>query len=190
MLVPFESQSVQPEARWALRIDVRRATAADAQALAKIGRTSFVAAFASDPRNKPEDLNAHLLETFSELAIAHELADPNVVYLIAELDQVALGYAKLKSGSSEPSVVARNPIELCRLYAHSEWVGRGVGPALIKSCLEHARGRAHDVLWLGVWEFNPRAQRFYAKWGFERVGEHVFFMGSEPQTDWVLRRAL
>ena len=47
-----------------------------------------------------------------------------------------------------------------------------------------------DWIWLGVWEFNPRAQKFYQKWGFEKFSEHAFYMGEEKQTDWLMRKAL
>lgn len=169
---------------------IRHASRDDAPLLSEIGRTSFFDAFASDSRNKPEDMQSYMLLAFRAEAIELEFLDPNVVYLIAESDGAAVGYVRLQLGSTFPCVVAKKPIEVSRLYARSEWVGRGVGPALMQASLEEGRKRDHDVIWLGVWEFNFRAQKFYRKWGFERVGEHVFQLGSDPQIDWVLQRAL
>jgi len=58
------------------------------------------------------------------------------------------------------------------------------------ACFEFAIENAHDVMWLGVWEYNPRAQRFYEKNGFRQVGRHVFQLGNDPQTDLLMQRAI
>ena len=53
-----------------------------------------------------------------------------------------------------------------------------------------ARGLGARTLWLSVWERNPRAQAFYAKTGFTRVGEADFWVGPDRQTDHIFARAL
>jgi ribosomal protein S18 acetylase RimI-like enzyme len=169
---------------------IRHATPDDAPLLSEIGRTSFFDAFAADPRNKPEDMQSYMLLAFGVAAIRQELGDPDVLYLIAEEDGAAVGYAKLKQRSRFECVTGERPLEVSRLYARAQYVGRGVGPALMQACLDEGRTRGHDVIWLGVWEFNFRAQKFYEKWGFRRVGEHVFQLGSDPQIDWVLQREI
>jgi ribosomal protein S18 acetylase RimI-like enzyme len=45
------------------------------------------------------------------------------------------------------------------------------------------------TLWLGVWEENPRAIAFYAKWSFVVVGQKTFLVGDDPQTDHVMQRS-
>lgn len=174
----------------AAKVVIRYGTLADAKLLSEIGRTSFFDAFASDPRNRPEDMQSYMLVAFSLETIRLELGDPKVVYLVAEAGEAAIGYVKLQLGTRFPCVTAERPIEVSRLYARNAWVGRGVGPALMQACLDEGRKRGHDAIWLGVWEFNLRARRFYEKWGFHRVGEHVFHLGDDPQIDWVLQRAL
>jgi ribosomal protein S18 acetylase RimI-like enzyme len=171
-------------------IKIRYATVGDAAMLAKIGFKSFYDAFAHDERNKPEDMKVYMDEAFSVETIKADLMDANVVYLIVEIEGAMVGYAKLKAESTEPCVIGEKPIELCRLYALSEWIGHGIGAALMNACLDEARKREHDVMWLGVWEFNYRAQKFYAKFGFEKIGEHIFQLGEDPQTDWVLQRKI
>ena len=171
-------------------IKIRVATTDDAAMLSKIGWKSFYDAFADHPRNKPEDMKAYMDQAFSVETIAVDLADPTVTYLIGEIDDQIVGYAKIKAKSTEPCVTGTNPIELCRLYALQDWIGHGVGPSLMQACLDEAQKRGYDTMWLGVWEFNYRAQKFYSKWGFEKIGEHVFQLGSDPQTDWVLQRAI
>lgn len=169
---------------------IRRARIADAELLSELGRTSFLEAFAADPRNRPEDMQAYMDQSFAIHTLATELANPAILYLIDERDDVTAGYAKLNSETRERCVSGENPIELARLYARNQFIGRGVGTALMNACLDEARARNHDVLWLGVWEFNPRAQKFYEKWGFDRVGEHTFLLGTDPQIDWILQGKL
>ena len=79
-------------------------------------------------------------------------------------------------------------IELKRLYVARAWHGRGVAQALMDAALDAARARGAQKLWLGVWERNPRAVAFYAKYGFVRVGEHTFVLGGDAQTDWLFVR--
>ncbi|MDQ3134757.1 MAG: GNAT family N-acetyltransferase, partial [Acidobacteriota bacterium] len=82
------------------------------------------------------------------------------------------------------------PVELVRLYVGRDWLGRGVGAALMGGCLDEARRGRHKTLWLGVWEHNQRAQAFYRRWDFREVGTHIFQLGSDAQTDLLLERAV
>ena len=173
------------------RIEIRFAEASDAATLAAVGAKSFHDAFAGDARNRPEDMRAYMNENFTVSAIEKDLAKPDVIYLVAEIDARVVGYAKLHIGSIENCVGAwEKPIELCRLYALDEFIGKGVGRALMTRALRLAQEKSCDVFWLGVWEFNFRAQNFYAKFGFEKCGEHIFKLGEDPQIDWVLRKKL
>lgn len=171
-------------------VKIRFADAADAAALARIAWKSFYDAFADHPKNAPDDLRAYMDEAFAPATIAGELADADVIYFVAELDGEKVGYAKLKKNSREDCTAGENPIELCRLYSLNEFIGKGIGKTLMLHSLDYARANRHDFMWLGVWEYNFRAQKFYEKFGFERCGEHVFQLGTDPQTDWVLQRKL
>lgn len=171
-------------------ITIRFAASADASALAAIGAASFSDAFAADERNRPEDMRAYMNENFTVEALRKDLSEEDVIYLIAEIKARAVGYAKLHLDSTENCIEATKPIELCRLYSLGEFVGKGVGRALMLECLEFAAEKNCDALWLGVWEFNVRAQKFYRKFGFEKCGEHVFQLGDDPQIDWVLQKRL
>lgn len=171
-------------------VEIRFADSSDASTLARIGAASFFDAFADDERNKPEDMRAYMNENFTAGALENDLVKPDVFYLIAEIENRAVGYAKLQIDSAEECVEAERPIELCRLYALDQFVGKGVGKALMLKSLEFAAEKKRDVFWLGVWEFNFRAQKFYRKFGFEKCGEHVFLLGEDPQIDWVLQKRL
>lgn len=171
-------------------LNIREANQTDAPVLAKIAWKSFYDAFADHPKNAPEDMKAYMNEAFSEEAIAGELADEDTIYFVAELGGEMVGYAKMRLNSREDCTSGENPIELCRLYSLNEYIGKGIGKTLMLKCLDYAKENGHDFMWLGVWEFNYRAQDFYKKFGFEKCGEHVFQLGSDPQTDWVLEKKI
>ncbi len=171
-------------------IEIRLAVAEDAEILAQIGWKSFYDAFADHPKNAPDDLKSYMDEAFTVEVFADEIADRNVIYFVAEIAGKMVGYAKLEQNSREDCVAGENPLELCRLYALNEYIGKGIGKALMLKCLELAEENEHDFMWLGVWEYNFRAQEFYKKFGFEQCGEHVFQLGKDPQTDWVFQKKL
>jgi len=117
-----------------------------------------------------------------------ELTDPASTFLLAEVDDVIAGYAKLHPGAPAEGIQGPKPTELERLYAAQEWIGHGVGQALMQACLDAGRSGGYETIWLGVWERNVRAKTFYEKWGFRPVSEHVFQLGSDPQRDILMER--
>jgi ribosomal protein S18 acetylase RimI-like enzyme len=125
---------------------------------------------------------------FNVEQIKKELSDEKGIFLIAEIAGEAAGYAKLLFDTREPEITAEKPIELVRLYSKQEFLGKGVGAKLMNECFREAKNRGCDAMWLGVWEFNPRAQAFYRKYGFYEVGKHIFQLGSDPQTDVLMQK--
>ena len=167
---------------------IRPATVADAALLAELGARTFYDTFA--PHCSPEDMTAYLTVAFSPEIQAAELADQSRLFFIAELDGRAVGYAQLHAADAPTCVLGAKPIELARMYVAKEWHGQGVAHALMRVCLDEARGAGYETMWLGVWERNWRAQGFYRKWGFSVVGSHVFPVGSDPQIDLLMERTL
>jgi diamine N-acetyltransferase len=169
-------------------IRVRRATVDDAHPLAQLGAQTFKETFEAD--NTAEDMAAYLASHFNLAQQTAELADDATTFLIAEVGGVPAGYAKLHAGQPTECIGGAEPIELVRLYVSREWLGRGVGEVLMRACLDEARGAGYKTIWLGVWERNARAQAFYRKWNFRSVGEHVFQLGADAQTDIVMEREI
>lgn len=171
-------------------ITLRPATLADAEALTDLAFKSFWDAFAGHPKNAPHDLDAYMRSAFSIEQMRRELADDKSVFTIAGIDGEFAGYSKVVIDNIEPGIAAEKPIELNRLYSHQKFLGKGVGQALMDDCFERAKKHGRDVMWLGVWEYNPRARRFYEKHGFRVVAEHVFQLGSDPQTDLLMQKEI
>ena len=169
-------------------IRIRVATHVDAGLLADLGERTFVQAFGAD--NNPADLADYLMSAFGP-AIQHvELTDPANVFLIAEVGESDVGYAKLRFGEAPAFVLGDRPAEIVRIYAVESWIGRGIGSALMSSCFSELGERDYDAAWLSVWERNQRGMAFYAKWGFAAVGRQVFLVGNDPQSDVVMSRLL
>lgn len=166
---------------------IRRATLADAPALAEVAAKTFHDTFAEF--NSKEDMDAYMATAFSVNQLTAELADPDATFFVADTGQSLAGYAKVSTGEAPPCVTGPNPFELVRLYVRQEWFGKGVAQALMQTYVDEAKNGGYQTLWLGVWEENHRAKAFYRKWGFEDVGEKVFMLGEDVQTDrvWVRR---
>jgi diamine N-acetyltransferase len=170
-------------------IHIRQATGVDAELLAELGARTFYDAFAA--QNNPEDVAAYLEKAYGLQQQAEEIADPRSTFLIAEINQTAVGYSKLFRGEAPACIPSQSAvIEIARFYSTQEYVGRGVGPALMQASIDEALRDGFKTVWLGVWEKNPRGIAFYRKWGFEPVGSHIFVVGSDHQTDLLMAKDL
>lgn len=169
-------------------IRIRTAVETDSVLLAELGARTFQQAFAAD--NTAADMATYLAQAFGPAQQAAELADPASRFFIAEVGETAVGYARLCASSPQIGLAGERPAELVRLYVLSDWIGHGVGAALMEVCLATAVAGGHDAIWLGVWEHNARAKAFYARWGFTRFGDHPFQLGTDRQTDFLYGREL
>lgn len=172
------------------QIKIRKAKLQDAEMLAELCRKTFWDAFHEHPENAPEDMADYMEKAFSVETIRAEIAEENSIFLIAEIENESAGYAKITFGNIEDGITAEKPIELNRLYSKQEFLGKGVGAELMDECFRIAKENDCDVMWLGVWEFNPRAQTFYKKYGFYEVGRHIFQLGSDAQTDLLMQKEI
>ncbi|MBA4125102.1 MAG: GNAT family N-acetyltransferase [Acidobacteria bacterium] len=106
---------------------------------------------------------------------------------MAELNGKAVGYAKLRENSTVDCLKNENAVELHRIYVLERAKGKGVGGKLLNRCFEMARAKGCEIIWLGVWEQNSAALRFYEKLGFVKVGELQFPYGKTVGTNYVLK---
>jgi diamine N-acetyltransferase len=165
---------------------IRRALAADAAALAALAERTFRHAFAA--QNRAGDMDAHCAASYGEAQQAGEIANPAIETWLFERDGELIAYAQLRRGFTAPCVAGTSPVEVQRFYVDAPWHGQGVADQLMAHLLEQVAAAAADVVWLGVWEHNPRAIRFYSRWGFAPVGDQEFRVGSDPQRDLVMER--
>ena len=167
---------------------IRPACVDDAALLSVFARATFYDTFAAD--NDPADMAAYLREAFSTQQQAAELSDPRRLCLLAYMGQELAGYASFVDHAANNDVPASHPVYLERFYVAQRWQGQGVAAPLMEALVTQVRGLGADVLWLGVWERNTRAIRFYEKLGYETVGAQTFRLGSDLQRDCVMRLRL
>jgi ribosomal protein S18 acetylase RimI-like enzyme len=164
-------------------VTIRRILLKDAQALAQIGRQTFYDTFTGTCTE--EDMQRFLEEYFNLAQVQNELKNENDFYFFAELNGEPVGYVRfMEDYSNFPVVKQWKALELKRLYVLKEYHGKGIAQQLMDFFLSFAEEKKYQLVWLGVWEHNIRAQKFYEKYGFVNSGHiHDFPIGNTPQTD-------
>ncbi|MDR3713879.1 MAG: GNAT family N-acetyltransferase [Puia sp.] len=169
-------------------VEILLAGVSEAGLIADISRRTFRDSFAA--QNTKEDMDLFLEKQFSRPKLMAEVGAPGNIFLLAYRDERPAGYACMREGGHPSAPGNHRSVEIARIYAEQWAIGKGVGNALMSRCLEIAHEKAKTAVWLGVWEQNPRAIAFYSRWGFEKFGEHIFVVGEDPQTDWLMRKLL
>ena len=169
---------------------IRLATADDAAGLAALAAETFP--LACPPGNRPEDIQAFIDGNLTEAHFAIYLGDPDKAILTT--DDYA-GYTLLVFREpTDPDVVAAitttPSVELSKCYVRAGNHGTGLAAELMLATLDHARSRGAAAAWLGVNEHNAKANRFYEKNGFVKVGNKRFRLGDKWEDDFVRERVL
>jgi len=174
-------------------MDIRIAVPSDAAALSEVASVTFP--LACPPHTAPEAIADFISKNFQVTHFDGYLADPDRVLFVAEEAGEAIGYAMLVL--SEPTntdviaAISRHPTcELSKLYVRPGHHGGGISVALVAAAVATARAAGRAGMWLGVNEENERANAFYEKSGFSRVGVKKFLVGNRWEDDFVRERAL
>jgi ribosomal protein S18 acetylase RimI-like enzyme len=167
---------------------IRLATSEDAELIARISQETFIHSFAAF--NTPENMNKFMEGQFSRENLMAEVTAPGSTFLLAFTDAVIAGYVRLREAPNPPALGNKRTIEIARIYMAAHSIGKGVGSLLMQECIQIAKDSKIETIWLGVWEHNPRAIAFYERVGFEKFSEHVFMLGDDPQTDWLMKKEL
>ncbi|MFP7762276.1 GNAT family N-acetyltransferase [Marisediminicola sp. LYQ134] len=174
-------------------IEIREATMADAAVLHELAAATFP--LACPPESTPEDIAAFIRDTLSEERMRDYVADLARTVLLAIDGPRAVGWAMTVEGEPTDAdvrraVVPRPAVELSKLYVRPDLHGAGLARRLVDASLDDARSRGAAVVWLGVNQQNGRANAFYAKSQFERVGTKHFVVGARLEDDYVRARVL
>lgn len=163
-------------------------TLEDAGALRGISCKTFQETFAC--HNAPEQLQAYLDSAYDLEKLRGELQNADSQFYFLYCDNALAGYLKVNEAPAQTEFHDKSTLEIERIYLAREFQGLGLGGALIDRAIELARGRNKQYIWLGVWEKNEKAISFYQKHGFYQIGAHSFFVGSDEQTDQIMRKDL
>jgi ribosomal protein S18 acetylase RimI-like enzyme len=155
------------------------------QELVEISRKTFISAF--EKQNNPEDFKAYINKAFSKEQLNKELSLPNVSFYFVYKGNVLVGYFKLNEKEAQTEPFDDTSIEIERIYVLEEFQGQQLGKEMLQKIIEMAKQSKKKFIWLGVWEKNTLAIRFYERYGFEKFGTHPYIIGNDVQTDWLMR---
>jgi diamine N-acetyltransferase len=156
--------------------------------LQEISRNTFSQAFASV--NTPENIEFFLEHHYSTDKIASEIRNPDSRFFFVKLGDGVIGYLKINRLGAQTVLPNDHGVEIERIYVDENFKGGGIGKLLIEKALTVAKEYNAKYVWLGVWEKNSSAIRFYKKNGFIQYGNHIFRLGNDDQTDLLFKKNL
>lgn len=171
-----------------MEIRIKPCEKAEVSLLRALSETTFLETFAFC--NTQKDMAEYLERAYNEEKLLRELSDTAVSFFFIFVEGRAAGYIKVNETPSQTDKNDSESLEIERLYVLGEFQGMGLGKRLMEHALNLAATCGKKYVWLGVWEHNEKAKRFYAKTGFYKIGAHPFVLGSDIQTDEIMRKDL
>lgn len=156
--------------------------------LVSISQSTFSEAYAH--LNTAENMAHYINHNLSDSNLRTELKNNESEFYFVEAKGERVGYLKFNFGLSQNEFKESGGMELERIYVFSKFQGQKIGKSMLSFVQSSGRKRNLKYLWLGVWEINMDAIRFYKANGFRMIGSHVFQMGTDPQTDCIMRMEL
>lgn len=170
-------------------ITYRDATLEDGPALDAMARKIWLETF--EHSASAEDIALYVADAYGpDGALIRHLADPAHHFHLACSGEAIVGYLKLSALTLDDPAIIPGAAQLSQLYVASDWHGHGVAQALMQWAIDTARGRGATALVLTVWENNPRAQRFYDRYGFVHIGDYAFPTGNQIDRDLIMQMVL
>ncbi|HEX8461317.1 MAG TPA: GNAT family N-acetyltransferase [Segetibacter sp.] len=168
-----------------MEITIEAVKESDVETLAAVSRNTFQDTFGK--QNTEENMNMFLQTTFNIAAIKNEFNSTKNQFYFAKVKDKIAGYIKVSDNKKPEELKSIAALEIARIYAVKEMIGLGIGKLMLRFVIELAKKTNKKVIWLGVWEQNKRAIKFYQSFGFEKFGEHIFMVGNDPQIDWLMK---
>lgn len=156
--------------------------------LQNLCRTTFKETFANS--NTEEDMKKHLDTAYSDDKLKRQLESPDSVTYIAYCDGVPCGYVQLNKGEMQTEKGYDGSLEIQRIYVVASVKGKGIGSQFMEIAEQTAKEWGFDYIWLGVWEHNAPAIKFYKSKGYEPFSKHTFIVGDDKQTDFLMKKYL
>ena len=169
-------------------IILKKCTGADVDILRSLLAKTFSDTFAS--MNTRENMELYLNQAFARERILEELRNQDSAFYLLYRDGAPAGCLKLNEAAAQTETGDPHSLEIERIYVAKEFQGTGLGSRLMKEAVRLAAEQKKEYIWLGVWEKNERALRFYERKGFYRTGSHTFTVGNDEQTDYIMRKDL
>ena len=169
-------------------VTIRRAGIKDADELLQLSRNTFFEAFAH--LNEPQNMAAYASLQFTREGILKQLNNPDSAFYFAIVNKQTAGYLKLNTRESQTDLKDRQGLEIERIYVSGTFQGNQIGTRMISFAIKQAKRLKLDMIWLGVWQHNISAGKFYENLGFKISGSHEFMLGEDRQVELLMRREL
>ncbi|WJH32693.1 GNAT family N-acetyltransferase [Paenibacillus sp. CC-CFT747] len=170
-----------------MTIQMTRCTVDDLGLLQEISIETFKETFGN--KNSPETMKAYLEKAFNLPQLEKEVSRASSEFYFLYANEEMAGYLKINTDDAQSEAMGRDSLEIERIYIREKHHKQGLGKDLINKAIEIAKERNKERIWLGVWEKNENAIRFYKKMGFVQTGDHAFYMGEEKQIDWIMTKS-
>lgn len=167
-----------------IEYEFRECSEADVDLVIQIGKETFFDTFSE--MNTAANLENYLGKAFDRKTVAAEIKNPGSRFYLFYYNSKLIGYLKINEKDAQTEFRDDLGLELERLYIKKDHQGEGLGKVLINKGIAIAREKRMDYVWLGVWEKNIKAIRFYEKMGFKKYGVHDFYLGNERQIDFLM----
>lgn len=171
-----------------ISISIRKTGVGDKVELQKISRQTFVETFSQS--NTKEDMDRYLQENLNLEVLEAEIRNELSFFYFAIADNDIIGYLKLNTGNAQTELNDNQSIEIERIYVLKDYHGQKIGQLLYEKAIEVAHKISAQYIWLGVWENNFKAIRFYKRNGFIEFDKHIFKLGNDEQTDIMMKLIL
>lgn len=163
------------------KVSIRPIQTDEIDQLIKISKQCFHQTF--DPWRALEDVNTYIQRAYTREKLLSELKTTTSKMFFAFVDNQIAGYLKVNWGSSQTENNWPEAFEIQRIYVLKQFQGLHVGSALMHKAISMAKEEHFHRVWLGVWEHNDKAQKFYYYFGFKIEDDHTFMMGDTAQRD-------
>ena len=160
----------------------------NAEELLFLSRKTFYDAF--EHLNNKNDFEAYTSVAFTHQKLLSEIENPHSQFYFALIEDEKVGYIKLNYASAQTEFRNENAVEIERIYVSATYQGKKIGNQLLDFAINKASDEKLQYIWLGVWEHNLAAQRFYERNGFKAFSTHKFCVGKDEQTDILMRKDL
>jgi GNAT superfamily N-acetyltransferase len=155
--------------------------------LTDIGATTFYDSYRHE--NTEADMQAYIANTYTIEKLAQNLSNPNIVYFLAYNHWGDVGYIKLLLNQTYEKLQGTSA-EIEKIYVRLAFHGKGIAQQLMQFAIDYCKQLSYNNLYLGVWQENHKALKFYGKVGFKTFDTRTFQLGERLCDDYLLNLEL
>ena len=160
---------------------IAKCTLKEIETVIDISKKTFYETFAGE--NTKEDMEEYIKENLSYNRIKSEIENSDSKFYIVKNNDEVLAYMKINFNKAQTEKNHDNTLEIQRIYVLQKHKGKKIGKMLIEEAKKIAMENSLRYIWLGVWEKNYSAIKFYEKQGFKNFDTHIFKLGNDEQID-------